>query len=147
MSFNGISESFCALWAAITPKHARKAIAASNFMGGSIFRAVERCQCGLDSKRRPFSQFTGGRDRVFMVFCTGWAFPCQVVNRRLMKKTLAITADLGNFNVYLWETASFHRAPRLELINAFENTDAHTKRANTLTVLEKKSAQKALISS
>ena len=60
-----------------------------------------------------------------------------------MKKTLAITADLGNFNVYLWETASFHRAPRLELINAFENTEAHGQRANTLTVLEKKSAQKA----
>src|ERR1043166_2490644 len=78
-----------------------------------------------------------------MVFCPGRAFPRQKANRRLMKKTLAITADLGNFNVYLWEDQPFHRSPRLELINAFEFTEAHAKRANTLTVLEKKSPQKA----
>ena len=58
-----------------------------------------------------------------------------------MKKTIAVIADLGNFHVYEWHNDPFQSTPRLELINAYEATDARGKRANTLQIMEKRSAQ------
>jgi hypothetical protein len=58
-----------------------------------------------------------------------------------MKRTLVIVADLGNFKAYQWDGNPAHSTPRLELIEAFESVDAHSKRANTLTVLEGRSAR------
>jgi len=58
-----------------------------------------------------------------------------------MKRTLVIVADLGNFKAYQWDGDQSHSTPRLELIESFEGVDAHSKRANTLTVLEGRSAK------
>jgi hypothetical protein len=58
-----------------------------------------------------------------------------------MKQTLIILADLGNFKAYQWDGAQFQSTPRLELIEASVAVDAHSKRANTLTVLEGRSAK------
>src|SRR5689334_16024984 len=70
------------------------------------------------------------------------AFQSQGEHPEAMKRTLVIVADLGNFNVYQWESAPRDSKPHLELINAFENVEAHAKRPNTATVMEKSSAQK-----
>ena len=58
----------------------------------------------------------------------------------VMKRTLVIVADLGNFKAYKWDGNEFHSTPQLRLIDAFETVDARTKRANTLTVMEGHSA-------
>jgi hypothetical protein len=59
-----------------------------------------------------------------------------------MKRTLVIVADLGNFRAFEWDGNEFHSTPRLELIDDFETVEARGMRANTLTVIERRSAQK-----
>lgn len=57
-----------------------------------------------------------------------------------MRQTVVIIADLGNFRAYRWDGDQSNSTPSLELVDDFVTLDARTKRANTLTVMEGRSA-------
>ena len=44
-----------------------------------------------------------------------------------MKNTLVVVADLGCLKAYRLENGQLHRTPRLELLEQYDNTQAHTK--------------------
>ncbi|MCW5551076.1 MAG: host attachment protein [Verrucomicrobiae bacterium] len=52
-----------------------------------------------------------------------------------MKNKWLLVADLGSFKAYRVEASRFTRGPRLELIEAFDNTDAHDRLTDQVTDL------------
>jgi hypothetical protein len=44
-----------------------------------------------------------------------------------MKNTLLVVADLGGYKAFKLENNQLHRAPRLEMIEHFENSEAHDR--------------------
>lgn len=50
-----------------------------------------------------------------------------------MKKTLVVVTDLGGFKVYRLENHQPRQRPRLELVEEFENTDAHGRLVEKVT--------------
>src|ERR1700704_5013985 len=44
-----------------------------------------------------------------------------------MKSKWLLVTDLGSFKAYRVETSRFTRSPRLELMEAFDNADAHDR--------------------
>ena len=50
-----------------------------------------------------------------------------------MKKTLVVVTDLGGFKAYRLENHQPRQTPRLELVEEFENTDAHGRLVEKVT--------------
>lgn len=52
-----------------------------------------------------------------------------------MKNTLVVVTDLGGFKAYRVDDDVLHRNPRLELLEEFNNAEAHAKLLETVTDL------------
>src|SRR4029077_9461894 len=50
-----------------------------------------------------------------------------------MKTTLVVVTDLGGFKAFRLDEDNQHRSPRLELIEEFNNADAHTRLVEKVT--------------